>query len=251
MVLPLKQHLKSLLFLLTCLLFAYGCKGSDGAAGPTGPSLSGSLVGFAYLYDVNGIRATDNSGITVSIEGQTATATTNSAGKWVLPNLQTGIYTLVFSKAGYGTQKTIEFQFTGGGEEYVGIKSVCKLPNFFATGLSATVSSLSISLNGTLSGAESIGFHTTHFFVAMNSNVSSNPANYLYSLTLTTNSLSFSSSIAVPSLNSVGITSGQTIYIVAYGETSPSSSYVDLATGRLVYPNVSSLPSNVVSVVVP
>jgi hypothetical protein len=44
---------------------------------------------------------------------------------------------------------------------------------------------------------------------------------------------------------------GSPAYVVGYGDSFFTNSYVDTATGNTVYPNVSATPSNVVAFIVP
>jgi hypothetical protein len=44
---------------------------------------------------------------------------------------------------------------------------------------------------------------------------------------------------------------GSPAYVVGYGDSFFTNSYVDTATGNTVYPNVSAIPSNVVAFIVP
>ena len=53
-------------------------------------------------------------------------------------------------------------------------------------------------------------------------------------------------------LYSNGFSSGETVFVIAYGESKYSNSYTDPVTGKKVWPNVNSdSPSNVVSFVLP
>jgi hypothetical protein len=69
--------------------------------------LSSELVGFVYQYNASGNRLTDNSGVIVTAirnnYPDTATTlkdrfvdTTNVDGRFQLPDLTTGTYTLIF-----------------------------------------------------------------------------------------------------------------------------------------------------------
>lgn len=106
---------------------AQGPIGETGEQGPEGPALSGRWVGHMYLIGSNGSLQSDHSGVTVTISGPVSLASgssfspvsvqTDSAGKFVVPDMETGLYTLSFSKEGYGTLYYYNQAFTGGGDQ--------------------------------------------------------------------------------------------------------------------------------------
>ena len=94
----LKASYLLLFILISTILF--GCKGSTGPVGPTGPggpSLTGKLSGLVTLIDTNGIQPTNRSGVSVTIDGLSKSAMTDSTGKWVIDTLSTGIYAINIS----------------------------------------------------------------------------------------------------------------------------------------------------------
>jgi hypothetical protein len=243
------MRIQLICILLTIFLFS-SCKGPEG---PAGPSLSGDLIGYSYLYDVSGYRSADNSGITVAVEGTSISAVSTSDGRWVLSSLTTGTYTIVFSKSGYGTRKSVGYQFVGGGQAYFGSMGLYQIPAYTVTGLSATRSTGYVSISGTLTGTLPTGSRYPRLFIATSPTVSSDPKNYIFSYgaIVSSTSTTLSTSISTQALNSYGIYTGQTVYIVAYAESYSSGTYIDLSTGGVYYPNLNPTPSNVVSVVVP
>ncbi len=230
--------------------FLPGCKGEDG---PAGPSLTGQLIGYAYLYDLNAVRATDQSGITVVAEGTSVTATTASDGRWVLSGLPTGTYTIAFSKTGYGTAKRISFQFVGGGQTSFGSIYLFQLPGFTIGTLSATVSSGAVYIGGTLTGSLPEAPRVVRIFIGTTASVSSDPSNYAFTIgtVVSDTGTTFITAVASQSFAAYGFTVGQTAYIVAYPDALGSSAYLDLSTGKYYYPNLNPIPSVVVSAVVP
>jgi hypothetical protein len=239
-----------LLCILAIVSLLSSCKGPEG---PAGPALTGDLVGYAYLYDVNGYRSADNSGITVAVEGTSISAVSTSDGRWVLSSLTTGTYTIVFSKGGYGTRKSVGIQFVGGGQANGGSWALYQIPAYTVTGLSATRSTGYVNIAGTLAGTLPTGSRYPRLFVGTSSTVSSDPNNniFSYSMYVSSTSTTLSASISTQYFNSYGIYAGQTVYMVAYAESYYSGAYVDLSTGGLYYPGLNPTPSNVVSVVVP
>jgi hypothetical protein len=218
--------------------------------------LSGDLIGYVKLYEVDGTALANNSGVTVAVEGRNISATTDSTGRYVFTGLRTGTYNLTFTKSGYGTGKEIGYQFVGGGKVFHETSSISKIPSFKITKLTASTNyseriSFTVTLSGTLPSKGAVAI-----FVGTTPSVSSDPANYidyaiinLYSSTST----SANTSIYTSNLASYGISKGQTVYITAYSAPYNyyAGSYTDLATGRSIFPALDFTPSNVVSVVVP
>lgn len=241
---------------IVCILIisfsALNCKGSDGPAGPSGPKLKGDITGLILLVNENGTQPADKSGVSVAIEGTSITTTTDASGSFVLAGLETGVYTITYSKSGYGLSKTVKYQFTGGGQVFLGTISLCQPPSFSVSSLSNTTGT---SITTTLSSS-STAVKSVVYFIGSNNSVSSNPQNYLgsvwyVSVTFTngTATLTFSSS----TFRGAGLASGSTAYVVAYGITdgTRSSGYTDVTTGRYVYTNLSSTPSNVIAITAP
>ncbi|MFI5201706.1 MAG: carboxypeptidase regulatory-like domain-containing protein, partial [Candidatus Kapaibacterium sp.] len=129
-------------FVLT-IIIALSITGCTGNTGPAGPSLSGSMTGFVALYQSDGSRAPDQSGVTVSIQSTSLSTTTDSTGKWTISDLNTGTYTVTYTKQGYGMSEQQGLQFVGGGgTDYIGNITMAQPPDF-------SVSMDSISLDTT------------------------------------------------------------------------------------------------------
>jgi len=102
----------SVIIIFSALIF--GCKGDTGLTGPTGPkgpggpSLLGNISGNVIMIDTDGVQPVNKSGILVQIEGTSKTAYTDSTGKWMIDSVYTEIYTIDFSKAGFGMGKYVK-----------------------------------------------------------------------------------------------------------------------------------------------
>lgn len=228
-----------------------GINGKDGKDGVNAQSLTGEAIGFVNLYEIEGTLIKDRSGVTISVEGNTNSTTSDSNGRFVLSNLKTGTYNLVFSKQGFGTGKYIGFQFVaGGGGQTLTSAILSKIPSFNVTGLTAKITSGIITLTGSLSGTLPTGSKYVMIFAGTTSNVSSTPANYLYYQQI---SIEGTSTTLSTTLYTTLFSKGQTIYVNAYA--SPinyyAGWYIDLITGRYNWPSLGTTSSNIVSVVVP
>jgi len=242
--------MKNLNFILIAVvafsLLLSSCKGSDG------PSLSGDIVGFAYLMNSSGVRQPDNSGIRVSVDGFNCADTTNVDGKFILPNLLTGIYNITMTKNGYPAKKLVSIQFVGGGQAFLGTYAMGETPNCYVTSLTATSATGAVNISGTFSSSLP-AYKYVRIFFGVNSLVSSEPAKYfnVYTIMSTGSSTSFTTSISSSNFTSMGIGLGQTIYAKAYIDNYYAySSYIDYATGRYTYTTMNPTPSNMVSVAV-
>ena len=106
---------------------AQGPIGETGEQGPEGPALSGRWVGHMYLLELDGRLAADHSGITVTLMAPVSLTSavlslpssvqTDVSGQFVFPGMVTGLYSLRFSKEGYGTTYYYNMSFTGGGDQ--------------------------------------------------------------------------------------------------------------------------------------
>ncbi len=93
-----------------------GPTGPQGAAGPVGPNLTGSIGGYARLYNgVSQLKAS-YSGIVVSLTGTTGISsdTTDANGYFELKNVRTGSYNLDFRKADHSNYTFAYTQHVGG-----------------------------------------------------------------------------------------------------------------------------------------
>ena len=246
-------------FALVSLLLLTSCnkKGDPGPTGPVGPAgsfLSGDLIGYCYADNQYGPLPVDNSGITVTAEGSGVFARTDSSGRFILNNLHTGTYTISYSKSGYGTWKSQGFQFVGGGQALIGSAYIYKLPDYNVLNLKASTDSIGyLDIKGTFS--KSISAYYPNYvllFFSKSSDVSSDPNHYLFTNQFYLNSQGITFQYDLPTyyLSNQGLTRGQTLYVIAYG-ASNSNSYLDISTGKYVYPNISTNSSNVTSFIVP
>ncbi len=254
----LKASYLLLFILISTILF--GCKGSTGPVGPTGPggpSLTGKLSGLVTLIDTNGIQPTNRSGVSVTIDGLSKSAMTDSTGKWVIDTLSTGIYAINISKTNYGMTKRINVQFTGGGTVFLGTDILSAVPNFSVSNLSYTPGNQYVDIKGNISfsSPQSIGRNII-LFIGNSSNVSSSPANYLEIVNGFANdtALTFTQRITTANFNQIVIATGSTAYIIAYSSSAPaanSSRYTDVITGKFIYTSLGTTPSAVLPIVTP
>jgi hypothetical protein len=184
--------------------------------------------------------------------------TTDSAGEWTLNAMQTGIYTIVFSKAGYGASKINQFQFTGGGDKTVGTVYLCAAPAFGVTRLWVRMGALQQQFLGVDVGDTAINaFSKVMIFFGHDSLVSSDPARYSYAASENVKLSGGIDSTDIKLQNATtataGFASGDTAWAVAYASNAGnnSSGYLDPSTGHTVYTSLNPSKSNVVQIIVP
>lgn len=98
-----------ILIVLNFLIILLGCDKKE-----ENTYLKGNIVGFINLVDENGVEVEDKSGVNVSINGLSNSATTNRNGRYELSNVPAGTYNLIYTKAGYGNYNRHSYQFIGG-----------------------------------------------------------------------------------------------------------------------------------------
>jgi len=259
------RALKKLSVIAVAMFLVVSTQCSKGPTGPAGPQLTGKMTGFAVLVDANGNQPAAKSSIIVSIDSTTKQATTDANGYWYITGVETGTYDLTFSKAGYATTRLVQVQFTGGAIDSgkdVGTVYLCAPPSFSVKTLSklstlrsdSTTVHLGVQLtDSTVSGPYS-PYRVFLFFG--NSSVSSSPSNYQ---SVATYAMSFHNGVDTTTIKltpatfaAAGFAAGDSVSVVAYvANVGPNnSSYLDPATGKTIYNNINSTPSNVISLVV-
>ncbi len=241
------------------LIIALSIAGCTGSTGPAGPSLTGSMTGFVTLFQSDGSRASDHSGVIVCIQGTSRSAMTDSTGKWTISGVSTGTYNVTYTKQSYGMSEQQGVQFVGGDIACYAGKIIMAQPPFFLVALDpvktiADSNALYVSFTtaGVAKGIE-IAFLIA---VGTDSSVSaSDPTKYLYSAIFTNVSNSGAANVFASTLGSAGFTSGTPAYVVAYplcyyNGGFEYSSYLDHATGRTGYTSLGAA-SSVIRLIVP
>ncbi|MDD5673400.1 MAG: carboxypeptidase-like regulatory domain-containing protein [Chitinivibrionales bacterium] len=257
----MKASTKSLLslglFVAVGSLALTGC----GSQGPAGPKLTGAISGFVTLVNADGSQPADRSGVAVTLEGLSSTATTDVNGFWSIPNLETGIYTIDYNKAGYGSSKTVQTQFIGGGPKEIGTVDLCAAPGFYIGNFwnkHKANDSINIYLAFKVSDSTVTGSGRVFIFCGLDSTVSFHPQTYHSLITATPTytggvDSTFNTKVTPAAWTNNGFTNGETIYLAAYTANAgtTNSGYIDLATGRTIYTNIDTTRSNVVAIIIP
>lgn len=253
------MKVNQLMFLLLIPTVFYTCKKDSSAINP-----SEEVAGYSHFYDINGIKSTDNSGIIVSLEGLSISTTTKSNGSWSFYHLESGTYTLVFSKPGVGTMKITDKKLVGG-YNFLDTISLYPAPqyNIYLTDVSAT-SGNTFHMSGYFTG-ELTQCPCCHVFFGKTSDVSSATGNYLLDIPIFAPGAEpgifggFDSGFTDQILRDKGFYSGDSIYITAYPDFAIAVTYNSWDVGYYyesnktskVYPNLNPNKSNTLSFVLP
>jgi Carboxypeptidase regulatory-like domain len=223
-----------LMYLFSGLLL-FSCEGVEG---PAGPALRGELIGnFSLVLDQFGKPMVDKGGIEVLVEGTTPEkkSATDAIGKFLVNDLPTGTYQLVFSKPGFQTKKVFSFQFTGGNMPvYYEAPLFSELSNTTIVGFSAEATDENNS--------NPAKYSMIKFLRSINPvSTSAAPRNlvaYVHTLpSVSSQSYSFSP-INLTNDESIirfdKIASGTKLYAIAYATSASCSGYYDPSLGRFV-----------------
>jgi hypothetical protein len=223
-----------------------------------GPSLSGSWHGFVVMHNEFGVPLTSDSGVVVTLSnnGHAGPSTVSSAnGSYTFSSVHTGAYTLAYSGDAMGTFLRPEVAFVGGGTQFLGIED-------FSTASTGTVTSLAASgvaghdtlrVTGSIAAPPAGLSRLVRLFFGSDTTVSAAPSAYMVSTSFKTTNGILSVVITDTTLANLrsAFGEGSPAFVVGYGDSFFTNSYVDTATGNTVYPNVSATPSNVVAFIVP
>jgi len=266
------KHSTAFVIIITLLVGLLGCEGEKGPQGPAGPQLTGNLIGFVKLYDLQGNRLADAAGVTITVTETEQTTTTDAYGKWTIEDLLTGTYSIRIEKTGYGVYIQPSYSFVGNGDEifeptmfyddwdrsepvvYLG-----QIPTYSVNQIIATPDTdsdeVEIELIFTPALQKNHGFIV---FVGSSSigasSVSSDPHNYVFRKTWYVDPGPVSSGkVTISSDDFImnGIAAGTSAFFVAYGVNLYADAYIDMETGKWNYAALSAISSNVVSVQVP
>lgn len=218
------------------------------------PVTKANIIGSVNLYD-EGVNQIDNSDMTVKIEGSSPLISTSTDvnGNYTLADVPFGTYTLVYTKTGFGTFKKfgIEHRNTGSSTVITESPSLGEVSSTQVTDLQANTSGEDIVLAITTDPAGNNGNRRyVRYFLGSDSNVSNE--NYAYhSPGLISQINPFETTLTRIDLIGAGFSSGETVYVKAYGDSFWSNEYDDPDLDRKVFPNLNATSANAVSFVVP
>lgn len=236
--------------LISSIMFFSCSNNDDSNPTPTQAAISGSVI----LYDES-TTLTDKSNMTVAVMGTNPLiqTTTDTDGTFELPNVPFGTYTLTYTKTGYGTFKKIGIEHGNNGQATVlsSIPSLGQQSTTTVTNLEASVTGTTVTLSITTNpGGNTSNRRYVRYFLSTDSGVGS--TNYLYYSPVFTAQINpFEKNITLSELQTAGFSSGQQVYVRAYGESFWDNAYDDPTVSRRIFPNLNLNTVAATSFVVP
>jgi Carboxypeptidase regulatory-like domain len=147
---------KSIICIISIVLFCYACKKETGVAGQAGPAgnngLNGStldtgtITGNLVVYNEFSWAMSDSSNVKVSVQSNGTTVSTSSdrSGNYYFHGLPSGTYNLTYEKANYGTMKVFGVSHSPGSNLNTTVPEVYVLQNPVKT----AIDSVSAYFNG-------------------------------------------------------------------------------------------------------
>ena len=221
---------------------------------PMDTRTNANINGSVNLYD-EATTLVDKSGMNVRVEGLTSTieATTDTDGKFTLSAVPFGTYTLVYEKAGFGTYKLFELNHSrsGASTNITNVPSLGQTSSTQITDLTASVNGSDVNLTITSNPGGSNGnSRYMRYFLSNSSDVSDQ--NYTYYSDVFVSSINPKEiSLSASALSAAGFSSGETVFVKAYGDSYWSNSYDDLDLERRVFPNLNPSSAAAVSFQMP
>ena len=227
----------------------FSCKKSaDVTPAPT----KANIIGSVNLYN-EGTTPVDKSGMTVKLANTAFSAITNADGMFTLTDVPFGSYTMIYEKPGFGTFKYygLEHSNVGSSTALPFVPSFGQLSTTQVTGLTASINAGNVILSVTTNPAGSNGNRRyVRYFLSTSSTVSHE--NYtFYSPALVAQINPFDITLTPADLTSRGFTSGQTVYVKAYGDSFWGNTYDDPSLNRKIFPNLNMSTVSATSFIVP
>lgn len=240
-------------FLLICAILLFSCKeGRDKEPEPTV-----IYAGEIELYSESGLREEDYSGVEVTVLGTDPLVKgyTDAKGIFSIEGVPMGRRRASFSKPGYGTFITPEYNYriedgSDFNRFYSGFR-IAQVSTSVPSKVTASVEGSNIAVSGVLTPAASMEQpRQREVFFSKDPNVSKD--NFMLAVgTMNSVSGTFKDLIEIDFLKSSGFVSGDKLYIVVHGNTVKAQTYEKPETGKVVFPALNPIPSNLVSVVIP
>ena len=211
-----------------------------------------NITGSVNLYD-EGTTLLDKSNMLIKVNGTNplVTALTNSNGQFVLEDVPFGTYTIEYEKENYGNFKKFNVVHQDGATAISSTPSLGKQSSTQITDLQVNIASNQVVFSITTNPAGNTSNRRyLRYFLSTNANVSN--VNYMYySATYVAQINPFQVTLSQTDLINAGFSSGQTVYVKAYGNSFWSNEYLDANLNKMIFPNLNMNVVNAVSFVVP
>jgi len=212
--------------------------------------LTGQLLGFVVL---NG-TTTDNSGVTVTIEGSDPeiVSKTDERGMFFVDGLKSGTYNIIFYKEGYNKYKEIGYQFVGGGKpSSLGTITLLSPPLFEVLNPSITdysnESYVMLLITGKLFSSNEIKYAAVRYYLSNDPGVSYK--NYIENKTIENIGIDLNYYILI---NTLKFPSGSDLYLKIYPSLDYDQYYFDIEIEKKIYTDINyDKASETVKIIVP
>ncbi|HRI19624.1 MAG TPA: carboxypeptidase-like regulatory domain-containing protein [Panacibacter sp.] len=238
------------LFVLISAMLIMGCSSSS-----VPPVSSGKqkIIGAVNLYDdLNNSQSPD--GMTVNINGTAFTAITDSSGRYTIANVPLGTYTLSYSKRGYGTYQLdtlYHHQNINDTPTIIPRMPLGKISATAVTNIEVTITGDTIKINPAVNPAgDNADPRGVRLFYATTDAVAGdnyNAYSEVYRIRNSTGVIKKGKS----EFYNMGFAPGATIFVKAYGEAFTANDYIDIATGKRIFPNLNTTTVAAKSFVLP
>jgi len=238
--------MKKTLIASTLVLLLFACRKHTSNTEQAPVPLANS-TGLVTLYDSTAKPVANCGGVTVALNSNAYTATTDSAGKYVFKNIPQGVYTFTFNKAGYSTHVVYNVDVQAGATP----QTIPATSLYMPSSAGANIASASL-YNSTIQYRVFLGnvpqFYNSNAVVFLSNSASVSSTNYIIS------SYVLSSFTPLPyelngSFNPYPYFSSDSVVYFKVYPTYTNASYTDITTGKTVYEGLGK-PSAVDSVTI-
>ncbi len=245
----MKKIFKTLILLF---LIFIGCEKSEVVE----YNLTGTLMGRIYTYDEVESKMTDNSGLTIKLEGgdPLITTKTDSVGDFELLDIPAGTYNFIISKEDSWEFQRQGYQIVGGDEPiYYKCNLIEKSTTTIENLLLEVENSSEIHLKGIVNHNYTIyswSYLMPYIYYFINDSQDVSDKNYMQKGTIGFYEESGSSLDQKLYIDQGLFPSGSEIFIVAYGANANDISYYDISSNQYIHPFLGT-KSNIASIIVP
>lgn len=210
--------------------------------------LSGQFRGVVYYRGYYGLE-----GVNVKLEGssQEIVATTGEDGIFIIDNLKSGTYNIIFDKDGFCQQKIIGYMFVGGNKPMAVRCDLFPLPYYQIESIEIDTDYLpGIGIKEEVSRIIEGERATGRYYLSDKPEVSYE--DYISTYYASVKHIENGTFRYQVRYNETLFPPGTVVYLIAYPASAENMYYTDIDTGKRIYTTINiNNPSNVVSFTVP
>ncbi len=218
-------------------------------------NLNGIIQGKVYSVQDTTNVGEPQSDVLVSLENTELSATTDANGEFIITDVPTETYNLVYTNSLFDTTKQFGIQVIGGGEYPINISSVYihEKSSTIATNLIVDYRNEEIKFLAEISpDANDENERGVIILISDNENVAYDNNLYYYDArTFDKNEISIKLTSNILDDNIPGFNPKKTYYAIAYGISTSHGRYFDTNKGSYVYTGINSMATNVVAFNIP